>query len=197
MHFERKIALLGISALIMILAASLGIGAYLQKQKAPQIPENPVLTPPDSNQTFNFKTFDLQNGFAINIVDSWELVAQDLNRQVDRFRFEKMNNGNSVLAVSFYERNNVTSFEELIQLRYGEGFIETVEEFTISDMPARRVSTGFTNGNGLDRNASDVLVQIGQDKYLALNALHEADGEQGAITAEEINFMQTSLRPTD
>lgn len=179
------------------IGASIGIASLLPTS-APAVPPEKVaeamtdLAFSDASD-FPAKTFNLHEGYAISLVQGWELVAYTPDRQVDRYRFERKDNRQHIFTISVYDRKQTPTFADLITARYGASMLREDKDVTIAGLPAKRVTAEF-----LDMGATtDVLVQAGPDRFLSLYGVRQPSTDANLQIAKEINFMQKSLRITN
>ncbi len=163
----------------------------LNKQNLPQ---DTLVDPPefvDINLETN--TFTLDEGFEIEQVLTWDLTNHEADRSVDRYRFERAGNQKGTFTISFYEDGQYSSFDEVVATRYGDGFIESTEDFKLNNLPARRIVSAFLDAG----NSSDIIVQTAENTFVSLYAIHTPEGESSAKILQEINTMQMSFQPVD
>lgn len=188
MKLQTKIIigiLIVIGALVII---PLLLTNYLLQR--PDSTQDPLQDPPEHvTGSIESEAFELEEGYTFERAMTWNLENHESERSVDRYRFERAGNSKGTFTISFYEDSQYTTFDEVIQARYGEGFIEESQDFELNGLPARRIISSFLDVG----NSSDVLVELAPGEYVSLYSIHTPDGESSARILEEINLMQTSF----
>ncbi len=146
--------------------------------------------PFDDATKFASTAFSLDEGYQIQLVDGWQLVAQTPTRRVDRYRFERIDDKDSILTISVYDATTLTSFDELVRARYGASFLREQKDVLINNLPALRVSAEF-----LDMGATlDVLVAADEQHYFSIYGIHAPAESSNLEVSKQINYMQKSFR---
>jgi hypothetical protein len=149
----------------------------------PDLNDPQVSTPQELNSTSTI----LDEGFRFDLVEGWNLVAQEAERAVDRYRYERDGNEPPVFTMSFY--NEYDTIDDVIEARYGTGFIDQVEDLTINEFPAKRLTSAFLdNGNSID-----IIVNTGKFSFVSLYGVRIPDTEQAFQIVNEIDHMQMSF----
>jgi hypothetical protein len=189
MNLRLKILGLLLLALVALFAIPYGITRYLIQRPNPPLVEQPKLKDP---VLVSSAPYEIAEGFVFDLAQGWKLVRHSPDQAVDRYRFEPEHEV-AVFTISVYQAQGFTDFPDVIQRRYGNGFISNAESITFNGFEAVRVSSGFDSTG----TSSDVIVKIGEDQYLSLYGIHNPDGENGSRINQEIDFMQTSLQLTE
>lgn len=189
MNLRAKI----IIGLIMIPIVLIGVPYVLVIYLANPVPDFSIDNTPELpfsiSQDFPAEDYTLDEGFQIQLVEGWELVNHTPDRAVDRYRFEKPEDG-AILTISFY--GDMSSFDAVIANRYGERYESHQEDLVINNFTARRVTAAFE----ADRNSADVIIKIDENSFMSLYGVHFPTGESSIITTQQINFMQQSFEAT-
>jgi len=179
-----------------LIVGSIGAGIYFAgKEDTPP----PIIDPLDEPITgpieVETEEFLFEDRFSIEVVEGWSLVSENQDQQVDRYRFEKRNGETSgVLTLSFYPTGDITTFDELIERRYGGAVLDLVQDLEINGKPAKRVVAGFLGNGGGVRMGTDVLIQVEDGYFISINSLHFKEGEDAALMLSQIDYMQTSFK---
>ncbi len=195
MKQERLILAIIIGSILLIAGVSIIGGKYLSEKTDPQPPIidkplDPITGPIDFDST----PFTFEDRFQIDLIDGWELISENQDQRVDRYRFERPDDTTSVLTLSFYDAGDITTFEQLVERRYGGAVLDFEEDLTIDNKQAKRVVASFLgNGSGV-RTGADVMIQIEEDFYISINGLHYRDGEDALTMLSQIDYMQTSFK---
>lgn len=156
---------------------------------APQAPaQEPIITDNADPSDVTGTPYELAEGFVINIPAQWELLVHDEERSVDRYRFERNGSAKGIFTVSFYPEK--TDFQEVIEARYGSGFVTEPKPVEIGEMEAVLVHSAFFEQG----DTADMIVQINETTFLSLYGVFLPDGEEGQSIKNEIRYMQESLR---
>ena len=132
-------------------------------------------------------TYELDEGYSFDLISTWNLVSNEPARAVDRYRFERAGTQKATFTISFYEE--IESFEDVIQARYGDGFVSEAEAIEVNGLEAQRVTSAFLDQG----DSADVIVKIGEGEYISLYSIHMPEGEGSSRTTTEINQMQMSF----
>ena len=196
MKYRAKINLVIILTIIVFIAIS-AIAGYLfsKKQKTPTLPPTQVEEPPSllPEQEFDTEAYRLEDeGITFELIDGWELEHHKPEQQVDRYRFKKITDPKTVLTFSFYDKvdNNPQTFDDLMERRYGAAYLNKVEDTQIGDLPAKRVYIGLME----ETTGADVLIELNDNTFLSIYGLHVPSGEVGILTAQQIDYMQQSVK---
>jgi hypothetical protein len=196
MDIRLKVAFTMVAVVTSGLGVSFGVGSILAKSA----PQDPFVNPDPNaaavadipfNDTTSFPstTFTLDEGYSIEVPEGWQLVAQTPTRRVDRYRFERVNDKNSIFTISIYDRTTLDGFDDLIQARYGASYLREQADVTVNGLAAKRVSAEF-----LDMGATlDVLVAADPETYVSLYGIHAPAAASDLEISKQINFMQRSF----
>ena len=173
--------------ILALILVPLWITNFLLNREAPET--QPELKEPITNLFGDLKstTYELDEGYSFDLISTWNLVSNEPARAVDRYRFERAGTKKATFTISFYEE--IESFEDVIQARYGDGFVSEAEAIEVNGMEAQRVTSAFLDQG----DSADVIVKIGEDEYISLYSIHMPEGEGSSRITTEINQMQMSF----
>lgn len=130
---------------------------------------------------------DFAEGFSLEIVEGWELVVEDQERNVDRYRYERSGEIPVVFTMSFY--NELDSFDSVVEARYGAGYIDQREDLEVNGLKAQRLTSAFLDAG----NSVDLVIELEEGKYVSLYAIGLPESEAALQIANEVTIMQLSL----
>jgi len=190
MKLQSKIILAFVIVIGALVVIPLLLTNFLLNKTSNQT--NTIQEPPEFvEMNLETETMNLEEGYSLDRVMTWDLVNNEAGRSVDRYRFERAGNQKGTFTISFYDEEQYSSFEEVIETRYGDGFSEATEDFELNGLPARRVLSAFLDVG----NTSDIIVQTSENNFVSLYATHTPEGESSAKILQEINTMQMSFKP--
>lgn len=134
-------------------------------------------------------TFIFDEGYSIELPNNWSLTDRSPDRSVDRYRFIRLGESGPVVSASIYEGVYAT-FEEVIEARYGTGFIDQVEDLDVNGLTAKRLTSSFLDAG----NSVDLIIQLGPIDFISLYGVKIPEGEQAFQVVNEINTLQMSFK---
>lgn len=197
MKQENRVIIFILLILLLLIGGAIWGGNYLGSKTDPTpLPtEKPEDLPITGPVKFETTAFNFEDRFTIDLVKGWELVSEQPDQRVDRYRFEKENGTTSgILTLSFYDAGDITTFDQLVERRYGGAYLDQTEDLEIDGKQAKRIVASFLgNGAGV-RQGADLLIEIEEGYFISVNGLHYKEGEDAALMLSQIDFMQTSFR---
>lgn len=183
---KAKMILIFVLVLAAIILIPLGVTRYFLQQESISEPDDtkPV---PLILEEFPSTAFSLNEGYLVNIVDGWELTSQTPERNVDRYRFDRTGANSGTFTISFYSDH--ASFAEVIEARYGGGYVSDEEDLSVNGREAKRVTSAFLDQG----DSADIIVKVGENSFISLYGIHLPEGEGSSRVTEEIFAMQMSF----